>query len=90
MSRPPTPLFLQRASYRQRRLRDAVKLMPVLGIILWALPIAWSTDNVAEQTNASSLLYVFGVWLLLIVLTAVLASRMRTDPVEESEDVPQQ
>ena len=86
MSRKPTPLFLQRASYRQRRLRDAAKLMPVAGIVLWALPIAWSSETAEGQANSDGLVYVFTVWLLLIGFTAFFASRMRADPLDDPQD----
>ena len=82
MSRAPkTAIFLQRAGYRQRRLRDAAKLLPFLGILLWALPLAWPTASDAEAAVAGSagLIYIFGVWVVLIVVTAILASRMRAD-----------
>lgn len=90
MSRQPTPVFLQRASYRQRRLRDAAKLMPVLGLILLVLPIAWSSAPSGEPANSDRVVYIFGVWIMLIVLTAIFASRMRADPVDEREDKPTQ
>lgn len=90
MSRRPTPVFLQRASYRQRRLRDAAKLMPVLGLILLALPMAWSVDPSGEPANSDRVVYIFGVWILLIVLTAIFANRMRAEPVDETEDKPAQ
>jgi uncharacterized membrane protein len=80
------PVFLQRASYRQRRLRDAAKLIPFLGIILWVIPLAWSKDTADAQIGSNGLIYIFGVWVVLIVLTALLASRIRADDPEGSED----
>ena len=78
---PPSkpPVFLQRANYRQRRLRDGAKLVPFLGILLWLLPLGWQNGDAGERVGSSGVLYVFGVWVLLIVLTAVLSSRMRSD-----------
>ena len=84
--RPNTSVFLQQASYRQRRLRDGAKLLPFLGIILLTIPLAWSVDAPDEKIGASGLIYVFGVWMVLIVLTGVLASRMRADTTETDED----
>lgn len=74
-----TPVFLQRASYRQRRLRDGAKLVPFLGIILWLIPLAWQNEDVGERVGSWGVLYVFGVWVLLIVLAAALSSRLRSD-----------
>lgn len=87
MSRQPTPpVFLQRASYRQRRLRDGAKLIPFVGIILLAIPLSWSGGEGGEKIGSSALLYVFGVWVLLIILTALLSSRMRSDPSISTKD----
>ena len=81
MSLPPKPpVFLHRASYRQRRLRDAAKLVPFLGLMLWAIPLMWQTEEGEPSIGAGSLLYVFGVWLFLIVLTALLANWVRKIP----------
>jgi hypothetical protein len=84
--------LLHRANYRQRRLRDAAKLLPVLGVLLWAIPLTWPAVSQDDQAGIGSagLLYVFGVWVLLIVLGAALASMMRpiieTPAVEGSEE----
>ena len=77
--RSKTQVFLQKAGYRQRRLQDAAKLVPVLGAVLWMMPLAWQSNAPGEAKNASALLYIFGVWVLLIVLTAVLSRLLRSD-----------
>ena len=84
----PPPIFLQRASYRQRRLRDAAKLMPFAGMILWAIPLAWARGDGSNDMGTAGLIYVFGVWVLLIILTALLASRVRGESraQDDSED----
>jgi len=41
MRRPTAPLFLARAVYRKRRLRDAARLLPVLGMFLLLMPGLW-------------------------------------------------
>lgn len=64
------PVFLEKANYRRRRLVDAVRLMPVLGALLWAVPVLWIEG---ETTSSSALLYVFGIWFVLVVLAAVLS-----------------
>ena len=79
----PPPIFLQRASYRQRRIRDAAKLMPFLGIILWAIPLAWSRGDGSNDVGTAGLIYVFGVWVLLIVATGFLAAKVRGDTPED-------
>jgi uncharacterized membrane protein len=79
------PVFLQRASYRQRRLRDAAKLIPFLGVILWVMPLVWPHDTPDARIGSQGLIYIFGVWVVLIVLTALLASRIRSDDPAASE-----
>lgn len=69
------PVFLERASYRQRRLLDAIRVLPVLGAVLWLVPVAWTaTADGAPATSAARLFYIFAVWFLLILLAALLAS----------------
>ena len=39
MSKPPgSPLFLERRSYRFRRMMDAVRLLPLLVLAFWMVP----------------------------------------------------
>jgi len=64
-----SPLFLQRRSYRRRRLADAARLVPVIGAALWLVPLLWH-DGARSST---ALLYVFGVWALLIAATLILS-----------------
>lgn len=86
MSRPTKqPVFLHRATYRQRRVRDAAKLLPFLGLVLWAIPLTWASDAREAPIGASGVVYVFGVWLILIVLTAVFASKVRVSTQDEGD-----
>lgn len=74
-----TTLFLERKSYRQRRLRDAVRMLPVFGIVLWFIPVMWTQGGETSTTNADAMLFIFGGWMLLIVLCGVITRAMRTD-----------
>jgi len=71
------PVFLERASYRQRRLRDAARLVPVLGIVLWLIPLLWSGDKADHTGRANAMIYVFVVWILLIALAAMISYLLR-------------
>ena len=77
-------LFLERKGYRQRRLRDAARMMPVLGGILWTIPLMWPERGQNAVSNATALQYIFGIWVLVIVLSAVLARLIEpgSDPIE--------
>ncbi len=64
------PIFLERSSYRRRRLIDAARILPVLGLFLWLVPLLWPQG--ADGFPASrALLYLFGVWLALVLLAAL-------------------
>ncbi|KQB95366.1 hypothetical protein AL073_16045 [Loktanella sp. 1ANDIMAR09] len=83
--RPKTPVF-QKASYRQRRVRDAAKLVPVFGAVLLMIPLTWQDDAQGAKTNASALVYIFGVWIILIGLTAVLSGLIRSNPQQVDKE----
>lgn len=96
MSRRPTPVFLERRGYRRRRLADAARLLPLFGVTLLAIPLLWPSPGpeavAAGQTQAVSMsvafLYVFGIWALLIVLTALFGLRSRGWSGDESPHGP--
>ncbi len=64
------PLFLARASYRKRRLRDGARLLPIFGFLLLVLPLLWvpSVQGVAPHWG-----FVFVVWAGLIGIAAALS-----------------
>ena len=70
MRRPSAPLFLARDVYRKRRLRDAARLVPILGMFLLILPVFWSHK---AQTAGADWVYVLAIWAGLIGLAALLA-----------------
>ena len=63
------PVFLERKSYRQRRLMDAVRLLPLLGLALWMVPLLWAVPDEAAEVMpiAAALRYVFGIWILMVL-----------------------
>jgi len=79
MPPPPGPLFLERQVYRRRRLMDAARMLPVLGLVALLLPALWSRDG--QTSTAAEAVYLFGLWALLI-LAAVLLSRPLRDTQE--------
>ncbi|OZB15097.1 MAG: hypothetical protein B7X55_10160 [Rhodobacterales bacterium 34-62-10] len=84
-----TPLFLERRSYRQRRLMDAARLLPLLGVLLWLIPLLWPqrdpAGEVAAVSTSSAILYIFGVWVLL-ALIALFVSLMLDSKAETADD----
>ena len=82
MARPP--VFLPEGRYRQKRVRDAAQLLPVLGVALLLVPLLWTpSDAPGGVGNAAALLYVFGVWAGLIAGAFGLARALRPDEGEE-------
>ncbi|MFG6498463.1 hypothetical protein ACGYK1_06440 [Sulfitobacter sp. 1A13191] len=90
---PRRPIFLEKRGYRQRRMMDAVRLLPFLGLMLWMVPLLWpvpagSPDPTAPTIPMSvALRYLFGVWALLILGTWALWRRTRD--VASGEDAAQ-
>ncbi len=74
------PLFLERRSYRRRRLRDAARLLPLLGAFLLLLPLLWSGDGGGDGAGtARDGLYLFAVWCGLVLVCAVLSVGLSRD-----------
>lgn len=85
---PARPLFLARAVYRRRRLRDAARLLPIIGLLLVLLPALGSETG----SNAANAVYLFVVWVVLIAAAAVLAPGLsraegEPDPSDPSDAV---
>ncbi len=84
MTPPKQPVFLERGVYRRRRVVDAVKLLPMLGVAVFLLPVLLLDDTQAEQNStASRLVFFFCAWASLICIAFVLSRWLRP-----SEDVP--
>ncbi|AWB48780.1 hypothetical protein HYN69_09915 [Gemmobacter aquarius] len=83
MARRTTPLFLKRRVYRQRRLRDAARLLPLLGGFLLLLPILWAPPAATGASAAIDGVYLFVVWLGLVAVTAALAPALASDKAED-------
>ena len=77
MTRDTPPVFLDRSSYRRRRLRDAVRLLPVLGLALFLLPAL----GIGSERPTAQILGLFAGWGVLILLSAGLSRALvRRDP----------
>jgi hypothetical protein len=64
---PPAPLFVARQAYRQRRLADAARFVPIVGIVLFLLPILWEPARSAEPDTERGAIWLFTAWMVLIV-----------------------
>ena len=77
MAERSEPLYLARDSYRQRRLGDAARLLPVLGFLMLLLP-GFMTITV------EALIYIFSVWAFLIVLVGLMSRPLSRSVPSES------
>lgn len=72
------PLFLADEGYRRRRATDAARLLPLLGLLLWLVfPLLRDPATTPERETAGAVLYMFGVWIGLILLAAILSRPLR-------------
>ena len=86
MARPKPLIFLARASYRRRRLRDAARLLPILGLFLLLLPLLW-TQSARVNLSSGDVIYFFLVWVGLIAVAAGFAPGLSVgESGEEEED----
>lgn len=87
MSGKQTPVFVERRTYRRRRLADAARLMPVFGAVLFLVPMLWkgSPDEGGGASTAFVMFYLFLVWLALAAISGLL-SHYLTDDTEEHGD----
>jgi hypothetical protein len=87
MKRPRTPLFLARIPYRRRRLRDAARLLPVLGAFLMILPLLWSPPGTGMRLTSGDVVYFFLIWIVLVLAAAAFASGLAgRDPASEDDE----
>jgi hypothetical protein len=78
--------FLERQSYRRRRLIDTIRTLPVIGGVLWAVPLLWRQSESADVVMTSdAIIYIFSVWLLLVVGGGWLARSLKRSDAEETE-----
>jgi hypothetical protein len=87
-----SPLFLARRSYRFRRLMDAVRLLPVVGLAFWMVPLLWPVPGDAPSVGGAepvvltsqAVRYIFWVWLGMIVMGFVLWRRTARQIAQEN------
>lgn len=76
MARGRPPLFLQPEPYRQRRLIDAARVLPVFGTFLFVVPMVLLPKGEPGSTR-EALIYLFVLWLLLVVFSALITRYIR-------------
>ncbi len=81
-------LFLERQSYRRRRLADAARLLPFLGAALLALPLLWpDSDGETDALSLSSaMFYIFACWGVLILISLIFGFAARRMAAREKAE----
>ncbi|MEO0371856.1 MAG: hypothetical protein AAF231_10400 [Pseudomonadota bacterium] len=74
MSEGKPPLFVQQRTYRRRRMADAARMLPVLGGILFMIPLLWV--DAASMSTATVMVYLFVVWAALAAIAGLLSRRL--------------
>lgn len=80
MKPPRQPLFVAPRIYRSRRLRDAARILPVLGGFLVLVLILWDPAGDGARSTARDGIYLFVLWGALILAAHLLAPRLGEDP----------
>jgi hypothetical protein len=78
-TRVKKPVFLERASYRQRRLQDMARILPVLAAILFVLPLIWKLTGNDGRGTSAVVIYLFAIWSGLIAIAAILSRKLKLD-----------
>lgn len=83
MSERRTPLFLERQSYRRRRLIDMIRMLPVIGALLWAVPLLWRSGPDSDVSTSTAIIYLFGVWLAMVLWGGAMAKLLKLAETEQ-------
>ena len=89
MQPPRAPVFLARETYRRRRLIDALRLLPVIGMIVFLSPLVGGSGY--QRATAQSGIFIFAGWFVLIGATWLLGRLLARapgtgDPLEAAGD----
>ncbi|MFK7754582.1 MAG: hypothetical protein AB8B51_18790 [Sedimentitalea sp.] len=88
-------VFVERSTYRRRRLMDAARLLPVLGALMFAVPLLWGGAGDAAKdgakdgagiTTSDAMLYIFCAWALLIAMAFLFGLSARSWSSQASQD----
>lgn len=78
------PLFVAPRIYRQRRLRDAARMLPIFGAVLMLVPFLHAPGG--TRWTGSDGIYLFLVWAGLIALARLLAPGLDRAQTERDDD----
>ena len=76
------PVFLERQTYRRRRIMDAGRFLPFVGAFLFLVPVLWA----GTVQTTSGIFYIFGLWLILIGIAGLLSRKLAQVREDEQAD----
>lgn len=82
----PIPVFVERKTYRRRRMADAARMLPMLGALLFCLPLLWAVEGVPRTT--ATMFYLFLIWVALCLVSAVISAQLPFE-TDEAQSEPQ-
>ncbi|MDA5094204.1 hypothetical protein O2N63_08890 [Aliiroseovarius sp. KMU-50] len=88
MSLPREPLFLARQNYRLRRIADAARGLPWIGMVLFMLPLLAAGQG--RNDTVGWLIFIFVTWMVLIVIAAILSRGMGRNRIDQGGNEKQQ
>ncbi len=86
--RPRSPEFLERNTYRLRRLMDAARFLPVIGLILLLLPLMRHSGDGIAPPVAQEAVYLFLVWIGLVLAAFLMSLGLRRALTAPPPEVP--
>ena len=63
----------ERIALRPVRPRDAARMLPFVGMLLFLMPVLWAQGDGTRDGTATDGIYLFAVWIGLVVLAAAMA-----------------
>ena len=85
MNGAPRKMFVERQTYRKRRMQDAARFLPVVGLVLIMLPLFWPRGPEEGYAMSVVLEYVFAVWAALVAGAFTLSFYVRDEPSAEED-----
>jgi len=73
-------VYLERRRYRTRRVIEALKVLPVLGLVLIGVPLLWTKG----VKTSEAMIYFFSVWMVLVLAAIWLARRLGASAIEKT------
>ncbi|MDA7427191.1 hypothetical protein PGB28_01880 [Primorskyibacter aestuariivivens] len=82
-------MFVERQTYRKRRMQDAARFLPVIGLVLFLLPLFWPRGPEDGIAMSVAIEYIFAVWIALVAGALVLSFLIKEEPALEDGGAPE-